>query len=100
MLEERDQAYVLAVRSNHTLRFLEEWSLVQTDLRTMIAELPDAAWTPLSAGEGAKETRLNHWARVPLKSQAEQARIFPLAARAEKPARSRRDCLSLHLRLL
>ena len=42
----------------------------------------------------------HHWARVPLKSQAEQARIFPLAARAEKPARSRRDCLSLHLRLL
>ena len=72
MLEERGHAYVLAVRSNHTLRFPEEWSLVQTDLRTMIAALPDAAWTPLSAGEGAKGTRLYHWARVPLKSQAGQ----------------------------
>ncbi len=72
MLENRDQSYVLAVRSNHTLRFLEDWSLVQTDPRTMIADLPAEAWTPLSAGEGAKGARLYHWARVPLKYQAGQ----------------------------
>ena len=45
---------MLAVRSNHTLRFLEDWSLVQTDPGTMIADLPAETWTPLSAGEGAK----------------------------------------------
>jgi SRSO17 transposase len=72
MLEDRDQAYVLAVRSNHTLRFLEDWSLVQTDPRTMIADLPAEAWTPLSAGEGAKGARLYHWARVPLTYKAER----------------------------
>lgn len=72
MLEARDQAYVLAVRSNRTLRFLEEWSLVQTNPRTMIAALPAEAWRPLSAGEGAKGARLYHWARVPLKYQAGQ----------------------------
>lgn len=72
MLEARGQAYVLAVRSNHTLRFLEDWSLVQTDPRTMIADLPAETWTPLSAGEGAKGPRLYHWARLPLKYQAGQ----------------------------
>lgn len=66
MLEDRGQPYVLAVRSNHTLRFLEEWALVQTDPATMISELPTEAWQPLSAGEGAKGQRLYDWAWVPL----------------------------------
>jgi SRSO17 transposase len=70
MLEDRGQPYVLAVRSNHTLRFLEEWALVQTDPATMISELPTEAWQPLSAGEGAKGQRLYDWAWVPLGYQA------------------------------
>ena len=69
MLEDRGQPYVLAVRSNHTLRFLEEWALVQTDPATMISELPTEAWQPLSAGEGAKGQRLYDWAWVPLRHQ-------------------------------
>lgn len=69
MLEDRGQPYVLAVRSNHTLRFLEEWALVQTDPVTMISELPTEAWQPLSAGEGAKGQRLYDWAWVPLRHQ-------------------------------
>lgn len=70
MLEERDQPYVLAVRSTHHLRFLEEWHLVQTDPATMIADLPPEAWHALSAGEGAKGHRLYDWARVPLNHAA------------------------------
>jgi SRSO17 transposase len=70
MLEDRGQPYVLAVRSTHTLRFMEEWALVQTDPRTMISELPPEAWRPLSAGEGAKGQRLYDWAWVPLGYQA------------------------------
>ncbi|WP_150526889.1 IS701 family transposase [Roseibium sediminis] len=69
MLEDRDQPYVLAVRSNHTLRFLEEWALVQSDPATMISELPTEAWQPLSAGEGSKGQRLYDWAWVPLRYQ-------------------------------
>lgn len=69
MLEDGGQPYVLAVRSNHTLRFLEEWALVQTDPATMISELPTEAWQPLSAGEGAKGQRLYDWAWVPLRHQ-------------------------------
>jgi len=70
MLEDRGQPYVLAVRSNHTLRFLEEWALVQSDPATIISELPTEAWQPLSAGEGAKGQRLYDWAWVPLNYQS------------------------------
>ncbi len=69
MLEDRGQPYVLAVRSNHTLRFLEEWALVQTDPASRIFELPTEAWRPLSAGEGTKGQRLYDWAWVPLGHQ-------------------------------
>ncbi|WBU63584.1 IS701 family transposase [Paracoccus aerodenitrificans] len=66
MLEARDQPYVLAVRSTHHLRFLDEWHLVQTDPATMIAELSPEDWQALSAGEGTKGHRLHDWTRVPL----------------------------------
>lgn len=69
MLEERGQAYVLAIRSNHVLRFLEEWQLVQTDPATLIGDLEAQAWQPLSAGEGAKGVRLYEWVRLPLNWQ-------------------------------
>lgn len=86
MLEERQQPYVLAVRSNHTLRFLEERGLIQTDAATMIAELPDGAWTSLSAGEGSKGPRLSDWAWVPLQHQGAEGASRWLVAR-----RSMRD---------
>ena len=70
MLEERQQSYVLAVRSNQTLRFMEEWTLIQTDPVKMVAALPADAWLPLSAGEGAKGPRLYDWARIQLNYQA------------------------------
>lgn len=66
MLEERGQAYVLAVRSNHHLRFLDGWALVQTDPATMADDLPPDAWATHAAGEGAKGMRLYDWARLPL----------------------------------
>lgn len=71
MLEARGQSYVLAVRSTHALRFLEEWQFIQTDPRAMISELPPEAWQPLSAGEGAKGLRLYDWARLPIRHEAE-----------------------------
>ena len=66
MLERRGQAYVLAVRSNQTLRFLEEWNLVQTDPATLADALEGDQWQALTAGEGAKGPRLYDWARIPL----------------------------------
>ena len=66
MLENRRQAYVLATRSNHTLRFLEDDGLIQTDPATLAEDLDADAWSPLSAGEGAKGPRLYEWARLPI----------------------------------
>lgn len=66
MLEGRRQPYVLAVRSNQTLRFWTTDGLLQTDPQAMANELPVEAWTRLAAGEGAKGLRLYDWARIPL----------------------------------
>jgi SRSO17 transposase len=66
MLEERRQPYVLAVRSNHHLRFLAPEGLVTTDPKTLAEDLPANGWTTLAAGEGAKGLRLYDWARIAL----------------------------------
>lgn len=62
MLEEREQPYVLAVRSNEKL---------MTPRGTITAEamadaVPEDAWERLSAGAGAKGLRLYDWTRVRL----------------------------------
>lgn len=66
MLQARGQAYVLAVRSNHSLRFVEDGKLVQSDPEVMADGLSDEAWTTHSAGEGTKGLRRYQWARMPL----------------------------------
>ena len=66
LLENRRQAYVLATRSNHTLRFLEDDGLIKTDPATLAEDLDADAWSSLSAGEGAKGARLYEWARLPI----------------------------------
>jgi SRSO17 transposase len=66
MLEDRHQAYVLAVRSNHCLRFWSEDGLLQTDPEALGLSLPSAAWTVHAAGEGTKGLRLYDWARIQL----------------------------------
>jgi SRSO17 transposase len=71
LLEARGQPYVLAVRSNHTLRFLEDWQLIQTDPAQLASELAEDDWQPLSAGEGSKGPRLYEWARIPLSWERE-----------------------------
>ena len=69
-LERRGQPYILAVRSTHVLRFVEEQQFVQTNPATIAAGLAAEAWQALSAGEGAKGQRLYHWARTPLSRSA------------------------------
>ena len=64
MLEERGQSYVLAVRGNHTLRFLTPAGLIQTDPATITDGLEDEAWAAHAAGEGSKGPRLYDWARI------------------------------------
>ena len=66
MLEARRQPYVLAVRSNHTLRMLTATGLLQTDPAQLAVNLPGKAWGAHAAGEGSKGLRLYEWARIAL----------------------------------
>ena len=67
MLEARGQPYVLAVRSNHCLRFLRDgWRLEQTDPAGMADALGPEDWAMHTAGEGSKGLRLYDWARIAL----------------------------------
>ena len=66
VLEERGQPYVLAVRSNHCLRFIGEDGFVKTDPATLADALDAKAWSPHAAGEGNKGLRLYDWARAGL----------------------------------
>ena len=66
LLEKRRQPYVLAVKSNHTLRFLTREGFVQTDPEFLADDLAPEAWTPHAAGEGSKGVRLYDWARIAL----------------------------------
>jgi len=70
MLETRGQPYVLAVRSNHRLRFWTEEGLDETDPAAMADALASEAWVPHAAGEGSKGLRLYEWARIALSSTA------------------------------
>jgi SRSO17 transposase len=72
MLEERRQPYVLAVRSNQTLRFMTREGLVETDPKTIADDWPAEGWTRLPAGEGSKGLRLYDWARMELAWLAEE----------------------------
>jgi SRSO17 transposase len=65
MLEGREQAYVLAVRSNERLMTIEG-GFATRDAEKIADALPRSAWHRLPAGEGAKGPRLYDWARVRL----------------------------------
>jgi SRSO17 transposase len=84
MLEQRGQPYVLAVRSTHTLRLVEEGHLIQTDPATLTEELETEAWQPLAAGEGAKGPRLYEWARLPIGKQTKDGCIKWVLARKSR----------------
>jgi SRSO17 transposase len=71
MLEKREQPYVLAVRSNHCLRFWTEEGLEETDPAAMADALASEAWATHAAGEGSKGLRLYEWARIALSSTAD-----------------------------
>ena len=84
MLEARKQPYVLAIRSNETLRVGGE-SLELTTAETLGDELPPDDWHCHAAGEGAKGPRLYDWARVRLLwSSDRQWRHWLLIRRSRK----------------
>ncbi|SRR5579884_1699880 len=65
-LEEHEQPFVLAVRSNEKLWSVLDGRLGQHAAADLSAALPAAAWQCLSAGPGAKGERGYDWARMRL----------------------------------
>jgi len=69
-LEERHQAYVLAVRANEAIWVWdEEQGPRQVRVAELAAKMPQDAWQRLSAGEGAKGPRWYDWTRKALPRQ-------------------------------
>jgi len=67
-LEQRTQAYVLAVSSNETVSLNHE----QQQIKAIVTELPTQGWETLSAGMGSKGPRTYDWRRVELSDPAQQ----------------------------
>jgi SRSO17 transposase len=65
MLEQRRQPYVLAVRSNLTLRFVTQDGIVH-DPAGLAEDCKAGEWVTCAAGEGTKGIRLYDWARIAL----------------------------------
>jgi len=61
-LEERPQAYVLAVAVSETVWLAH----VPQQIKTLLSEVPTAGWVRLSAGAGSKGPRIYDWQRLEL----------------------------------
>jgi SRSO17 transposase len=80
-MEERDLAYVLAVKATQPLWAASEQGPAEVPARELVAALPARAWQRLSAGDGAKGPRVYDWARVALTRPGWPGRGFWLLAR-------------------
>ncbi len=67
-LEEREQAYVLAVSGKDYVWI--GWR--QYQVKTLLAQLPKEGWERLSAGAGAKGPREYDWLRLPIGSELQE----------------------------
>jgi SRSO17 transposase len=80
-LEDRDLAYVLAIKATQPLWVAGEQGPAEVAARELVARLPARAWRGLSAGDGAKGPRVYDWARVALTRPGWPGRGFWLLAR-------------------
>jgi SRSO17 transposase len=80
-LEERDLAYVLAVKATQPLWALGPQGPAEVPARQLVAGLPARGWRRLSAGDGAMGPRVYDWARVALTRPGWPGRGFWLLAR-------------------
>jgi len=81
-LEERGQAYVLAVRSNEKPSTWPPYGPpAQVAVADLAAAVPVGAWRRLSRGEGAQGPRLYDWAYLPLRPALQEGWAHALLAR-------------------
>ena len=65
-LRRAGKGYVLGTNANHPFRSWDKERRVSATAEAIARDLPEAAWTCLSAGEGTKGARLNDWHYLPL----------------------------------
>jgi SRSO17 transposase len=80
-LEERQLAYVLAVKATQPLWAHGVQGPAEVPARQLVVGLPAQAWRRLSAGDGAKGPRVYDWARVALVRPGWPGRGFWLLVR-------------------
>lgn len=80
-LEDQDWPHVLAVKRTEPLVARTAQGPAQVAAADLIAAVPVAAWSTLSAGAGAKGPRLYDWTRVPIRPLSDPARGYWLLAR-------------------
>ena len=80
-LEEQDVPHVLAVKRTEPLVAATDRGPAQVAATDLVAALPPAAWTRLSAGDGAKGPRAYDWARVPIRPLSDPDRGYWLLVR-------------------
>jgi SRSO17 transposase len=83
-LEERTQAYVLAVSGKESVWLTDQ----QQQIKTILAELSSEGWEQLNAGVGSKGPRLYDWRHLELSAPAQQgwASAFLSVIREEEGA--------------
>lgn len=81
-LEEQNLFHVLAVGSSQHV-----WvGFRQVRINSLLKQIPEKAWTVMSAGEGAKGPRLYEWAQLPLTSiMIEDGRWLLVRRKINKP---------------
>ena len=80
-LEEQDVPHVLAIKRTEPLVAMSGRGLGQVPACELVAAVPAAAWTTLSAGDGAKGPRRYDWARVPIRPLSDPDRGYWLLVR-------------------
>jgi SRSO17 transposase len=81
-LEERGQAYVLAVRSNETATTWPPYGVPgQVRVAEVAAAIPADAWQRLSCGDGAQGPRVYDWVLVPLRPALREGWVHALLVR-------------------
>lgn len=94
-LEARDQAYVLAVRSNEMPSTWPPYGPpAQSAVTALAATLPPDAWQRLSCGEGSQGPRWHDWGWVPLRPALREGWLHALLIRRH-PARPTEVAYSL-----
>jgi SRSO17 transposase len=81
-LEERGQAYVVAVKRTQTVSTWPPYGTIgQAKADALVAALPPAAWQRLSCGDGAQGERVSEWAFLPLRPALQDGWLHALLVR-------------------